>query len=115
MDENEIQEYFFHPQIKFTSQDIRNMNPRDFEVFMANIFSDNGYSITITKYTCYGGKDIIIKKNGITFYVECKHWESAVGRPELQKLVGATVGSAVSDLIFISTGGFNVNAMNYVC
>lgn len=113
MKENEIQEKFLPPTPKFTSKDIRDMNPRDFEVFIANIFSDNGYSTKVTQYTGDGGKDIIIKKNGITYYVECKHWESAVGRPELQKLVGAAVGSNVSDLIFISTGGFNVNAINY--
>lgn len=106
-------ELYLPPTPKFTSKDIRDMNPRDFEVFIANIFSDNGYSTKVTQYTSDGGKDIIIKKNGITYYVECKHWESAVGRPELQKLVGAAVGNAVSDLIFISTGGFNVNARNY--
>ena len=113
INKNEIQEKFLPPTPKFTSKDIRDMNPRDFEVFIANIFSDNGYSTKVTQYTSDGGKDIIIKKNGITYYVECKHWESAVGRPELQKLVGAAVGNAVSDLIFISTGGFNVNARNY--
>lgn len=112
VNKNEIQEKIL-PTPKFTSQDIRNMNPRDFEVFIANIFSDNGYSANVTPYTGDGGKDIIVKKNGKTCYVECKHWESAVGRPELQKLVGAAVGSNVSDLIFISTGGFNVNAINY--
>ena len=111
--ENEIQEKILPPTPKFTSQDIRNMNPRDFEVFIANIFSDNGYSAKVTQYTGDGGKDIVINKNGITCYVECKHWENAVGRPELQKLVGAAVGNAVSELIFISTGGFNVNAINY--
>ena len=113
VNKNEIQEKILPPTPKFTSKDIRDMNPRDFEVFIANIFSDNGYSTKVTQYTSDGGKDIIIKKNGITYYVECKHWESAVGRPELQKLVGAAVGNAVSDLIFISTGGFNVNARNY--
>ena len=113
VNKNEIQEKILPPTPKFTSEDIRDMNPRDFEVFIANIFSDNGYSTKVTQYTSDGGKDIIIKKNGITYYVECKHWESAVGRPELQKLVGAAVGNAVSDLIFISTGGFNVNARNY--
>lgn len=112
VNKNEIQEKILPPP-KFTSQDIRNMNPRDFEVFIANIFSDNGYSANVTPYTGDGGKDIVVKKNDKTCYVECKHWESAVGRPELQKLVGAAVGSDVSDLIFISTGGFNVNAINY--
>lgn len=111
--ENRTKEESLPPTPKFTSKDIRDMNPRDFEVFIANIFSDNGYSAKVTQYTGDGGKDIVIKKNGITCYVECKHWESAVGRPELQKLVGAAVGSNVSDLIFISTGGFNVNAINY--
>lgn len=62
INKNEIQEKFLPPTPKFTSKDIRNMNPRDFEVFIANIFSDNGYSTKVTQYTSDGGKDIIIKK-----------------------------------------------------
>ena len=51
VNENEIQEKISPPTPKFTSKDIRDMNPRDFEIFIANIFSDNGYSTKVTQYT----------------------------------------------------------------
>lgn len=51
---------------------INNMSGRDFEYFVAFIFKCLGYKVNVTQASRDGGKDLIIKKDGITTYVELK-------------------------------------------
>lgn len=46
-------------------------------------------------------------------YVQAKRWEGTVGRPEIQKFVGAIHGKARKG-IFITTGRFSNDARDYV-
>ncbi|MBB5337659.1 restriction endonuclease [Pectinatus brassicae] len=87
---------------------IWSLSPRDFEEYIANMFRGLGYSVMLTPETNDGGKDIIIRKNHVTTYVECKHWNSdaSIGRPELQKLAGAAALDSITNVIFISTCDF---------
>lgn len=95
---------------------IRNMSPREFEIFCGNIFKQLGYKVKITQETSDGGKDLILyNSNGTKVYVECKHFndKNLVGREILQKLVGASVGGGAKKAIIITTSGYNNNAYNY--
>ena len=48
-------------------------------------------------------------------YVQAKRWaEGTVGRPEIQKFVGALAGKNVKKGIFITTSRFSQDALNYV-
>lgn len=47
-------------------------------------------------------------------YLQAKKWDGTVGRPEIQKFVGALHGKRARKGVFISTGSFSAEAVAYV-
>lgn len=63
-----------------------------------------------------GGIDGIIKEDKLgldVIYIQAKRWESVVGRPEIQKFVGALAGRRANKGVFITTSGFTKDAVEY--
>jgi restriction system protein len=63
------------------------------------------------------GIDGIINEDRLGLDVIClqaKKWEGTVGRPEIQKFVGALHGKRARKGIFITTGAFSADAVKYV-
>ncbi len=70
----------------------------------------------MTSQTNDGGFDIILQtKAGEKGLVECKCYQpnTSVGRPLVQKLVGANAVEKAVFLIFVTTGIFSENALQY--
>lgn len=98
---------------KYRKEDIENINDwRKFEQFIAKQFKIKNFKVILTPRTNDGGKDIIIEKNDIKTYIECKYWNSnkTIGREEIQKLAGAAMMDGVKNAIFITTSTYNENA-----
>ena len=49
-----------------------------------------------------------------TLYIQAKKWVGTVGRPEIQKFVGALHGKRARKGVFITTGTFSSDAQDYV-
>jgi restriction system protein len=49
-----------------------------------------------------------------TIYLQAKRWDGTVGRPEIQKFVGALHGKRAKKGVFITTSGFSGDATDYV-
>ncbi len=63
-----------------------------------------------------GGIDGIIKEDRLgldAIYIQAKRWEGVVGRPEIQKFVGALQGQRAQKGIFITTSRFTNEAVEY--
>jgi len=63
------------------------------------------------------GIDGIIKEDRLGLdlvYLQAKRWEGTVGRPEVQKFVGALHGKRAKKGVFITTGKFSDDAQRYV-
>ena len=63
------------------------------------------------------GIDGIIKEDRLgldVIYVQAKKWEAQVGRPEIQKFVGALHGKRARKGVFITTSTFSADASDYV-
>jgi restriction system protein len=63
-----------------------------------------------------GGIDGIIKEDRLglgVIYLQAKRWEGAVGRPEIQKFVGALQGQRARRGVFITTSSFTKEAVQY--
>jgi restriction system protein len=63
-----------------------------------------------------GGIDGIIKEDRLgldTVYIQAKRWEGTVGRPEIQKFVGALAGQKARRGVFITTSDFSDAARQY--
>ena len=63
------------------------------------------------------GIDGIIKEDKLgldVIYVQAKRWEAVIGRPELQKFVGALHGQRAKKGVFITASSFSDQAVQYV-
>lgn len=63
------------------------------------------------------GIDGIIKEDKLgldVIYIQAKRWQGSVGRPEIQKFVGALHGQRAKKGVFITTGSFTKDAEQYV-
>lgn len=64
-----------------------------------------------------GGIDGIIKEDKLgldAIYIQAKRWQSTVGRPEIQKFVGALHGQRARKGVFMTTSSFSPEARDYV-
>ncbi len=64
-----------------------------------------------------GGIDGIIDEDKLgldSIYIQAKRWEGVVGRPEIQKFVGALQGNRAHKGVFITTSDFTKEAKEYV-
>ena len=64
-----------------------------------------------------GGIDGIIKEDRLgldTIFIQAKRWQGSVGRPEIQKFVGALQGQRAKKGVFITTSAYTADAVDYV-
>ena len=64
-----------------------------------------------------GGIDGIIKEDRLgldTIFIQAKRWQGTVGRPEIQKFVGALQGQRAKKGVFITTSSYTSDATDYV-
>lgn len=89
--------------------------PTDFEKLYAKLYESMGYSVQITPPANDGGYDLVmIKKNEKTI-VECKCYSinHKIGRPSIQKIVGANNVALADHIIFITTSDYTAAAILY--
>lgn len=64
-----------------------------------------------------GGIDGIIKEDRLgldAIFIQAKRWQGTVGRPEIQKFVGALQGQRAKKGVFITTSSYTADATDYV-
>ena len=63
-----------------------------------------------------GGIDGIIKEDRLgldAIFIQAKRWQGSVGRPEIQKFVGALQGQRARKGVFITTSSYTADAIDY--
>lgn len=98
-------------------------SPRFFEKLVLELLIRMGYggsrqeAATILGQPGDGGLDGIIKEDRLgldVIYVQAKRWENvAVGRPEIQKFVGALEGAGARKGVYLTTSRFSDEARQY--
>ena len=90
-------------------------SPTDFEEFCAGLFRTMGYKAKVTPKSNDGGYDIFLSKGSLTAIAECKCYalDHKIGRPAIQKLVGANMTKQASKMLFITTSSFSAPAEVY--
>lgn len=94
-------------------------NENIFELYCSNLLSLMGYeNIEVTPLVADGGKDIIATKENEKYYIECKLWDwtienNNVGRPVVQKLVGAMYKDGIKKGMIITSAYFTDEAKEY--
>lgn len=103
---------------------VLSMTPQFFERLVVKLMEGMGYggyegAGFVTKYSGDGGIDGIINEDKLGFnsiYIQAKRWATdiTVGRPEIQKFVGALMGPPKIDKgLFITTAKFSKQAEEY--
>ena len=103
---------------------LRKLSPDDFEKLVVELLIKMGYGGSIRDAGKAVGKsgdqgiDGIIKEDRLgldIIYIQAKRWadNNAVGRPEIQKFVGALAGQGAKKGIFITTSYFTQEALEY--
>jgi len=104
-------------------QEIKNCTPSFFEKIVVDLLITMGYGGSrkeageVLGKTGDEGIDGIIKEDKLgmdTIYIQAKRWEVVVGRPEIQKFVGALHGQKAKKGVFITTSSYTKDAVDYV-
>ena len=95
---------------------IRSMSPYDFEKYIAQLFEHFGYSAATTPYKRDGGIDIVLYKNGVQSYVQCKKYiKQIVKVSEVRDFYGAVVDHLHGgEAFFVTTNIFSSDARRFV-
>lgn len=101
---------------------VKRISPSRFEALVVDLLLRMGYGGTqedagrVVGKSGDGGIDGIINEDRLgldMIYLQAKRWESDVGRPEIQKFVGALAGNKASKGVFITSSGFSKGAVEY--
>lgn len=102
---------------------IKGNTPEFFEKLVVQLIVAMGYGGSVqeagkaTRKTADEGVDGVIKEDRLgldAIYLQAKRWEGVVGRPEIQKFVGALHGQRARKGVFITTSRFSKEAVDYV-
>lgn len=102
---------------------VRTASPLFFERLVVELLLKMGYGGSRTEAgEAIGssgdeGIDGIINEDRLgldVIYLQAKKWEATIGRPEIQKFVGALQGKRARKGVFITTSGFSAEAKDYV-
>ena len=105
--------------------EIMNQSPAFFEKTVVKLLEKMGYGGSLKNAGEVIGKsgdegiDGIIREDKLGFdliYIQAKRWdvETTIGRPEIQKFVGALAGQGANKGLFITTAKFSREAVDYV-
>jgi len=101
---------------------LKTVDPYFFEKIVVELLVKMGYGGSIQDAGKAIGKsgdegiDGIIKEDKLgldVIYIQAKRWEGVVGRPEVQKFVGALAGQRAKKGVFITTSNFTKEAVEY--
>ena len=104
--------------LEYYREKIKRMTPRDFELFVADIFEKLGFSVKITKATRDGGKDIIATKADpipYTLIIECKHWgeNHKVDVSVVRSVYGVQMAMQANQSVIVTSSRFTKDAREF--
>lgn len=96
-------------------QSIRNLSWQDFERYIAKVYRQQGYSVEETGLGgADGGVDLIAKKEGEVFLVQCKNWRNRrVGVRVARELFGLVKAHGAAGGILVISGEFTAEARKF--
>ena len=102
---------------------IKKMSPSFFENLVVDLLLKMGYGESSEQSGVVIGRsgdegiDGIISEDKLgldIIYIQAKRWEGTVGRPEIQKFVGALQGKRAKKGVFLTSSNFSNEAHDYV-
>ncbi len=94
------------------SNNFADYTPREFEMFVGDLFRKMGYDVELTPSTGDYGVDVVAKKDGNTVAIQVKKYEQGnlIGTQVVQQTLGAMWRVKADQSIIVTTSGFTVYA-----
>ena len=98
---------------------MRDLEPRQFEELIADMFKNQGYNVELTPLSRDGGRDVIAVRNDclgtVMIYTECKRYaaENKVGVQIARGLYGVIAAENVTRGVIATTSSFTKDAIEY--
>ncbi|CAA9892442.1 Restriction endonuclease (fragment) [Candidatus Methylobacter favarea] len=91
------------------------MDWREFEMLVNEAFRQRGFAITESGVNGKdGGVDLILRKDGDTYLVQCKYWKSfKVGVQIVRELYGVMAAKGAAGSYVVTSGVFTDDAQNF--
>lgn len=98
-----------------TMRDIQAMSWREFEDLVAASYQAKGYAVEPRGGdTPDGGVDLVVRKGGLTWIVQCKHWRNQwVGEKPLRELLGVVTAKGAAGGVLVACGVFDEKALAF--
>lgn len=90
---------------------LNDMSWRQFEALVGEAFRRKGYTVAETASGADGGIDLVLKKQGETFLVQCKQWKACkVGVSTVRELYGVMAAKGATGGFVVTSGVFTDDA-----
>lgn len=93
---------------------IRGLSWQEFEQMVGESLRRQGYAVSPTKSGPDGGVDLVLRKDGETFLVQCKQWRAyKVSVQVVRELYGVMAAQGVAGGFVVTTGTFTAEARKF--
>lgn len=93
---------------------LNDMSWQQFEAVVGQAFRRKGYSVRTTGDGADGGVDLVMKKDGQTFLVQCKQWRAVkVGVNIVRELYGVMAAQGAAGGFVVTSGVFTQEAIAF--
>lgn len=111
IDEEELMNNWFGSKKKIN--DLYQLHPTEFEIFIAELYSRLGYKTQRTKTSGDEGIDVIAEKDGKKYVIQVKKSSKPIGSPVIQKLYGSMAHAFADYAICVSLAGYTTQARRF--
>jgi len=103
-----------HNDVTKGHREIADVSWQDFELLIGEHFRREGFSAKETSRGADGGVDLILKKNGATYIVQCKHYKAyKVGVKPVRELLGVMASCGAAGGFVVTSGEFTGDAIDF--
>lgn len=98
---------------------LNQINPGEFEDFVADLFKQQGFKVEVTKRIKDGGKDIIAIRSemnvNVKYIIECKRYsfDNKVGVELVRQLYGVQQAEFANKSVLVTTSSFTQGAIDF--
>ena len=92
------------------TRDILALTPSDFEAYVAYLLEETGYRVKRTGGSGDRGIDLLARRDGETYVVQCKRYERTIGPGTVREMIGAMTNAGVHRGFLVTTSSFTAGA-----
>ena len=83
---------------------LEQMDPREFELLVCDLYTRQGYRVQVTPYSGDSGVDGYLRRDDKLYLLQCKRTKGSVGQPVLRDLFGTMTHEGAAGGIVVTTG-----------